>query len=158
AGRARLAPEPLPMPEGGVRSVAFSPDGKTLAVGYDAARGKGGVVLKGGMVLWDARGRARLVPEPLPVPGGVVVSVAFSPDGKALAGGYDDGGKGDVVLWDVDLDSWRRLAGQTANRNFTRAEWQHNFPGTPYRRTFRSLPWPHDLPQDERNQAEAWER
>ena len=49
AGRKRLADEPLAVKEGGVTSVAFSPDGKTLAAGY-ARRGGGGVVL------WDTAG------------------------------------------------------------------------------------------------------
>ena len=32
------------------------------------------------------------------------------------------------------------------------------FPETSYRRTIRSLPWPHDLPEAERKQAEAFEK
>jgi hypothetical protein len=96
------------------------------------------------VVLWDAARRARPAPEPLPVPEGEVQSVAFSPDGKTLAAGYAAGvrGEGGVVLWDMDLDSWRRLAGQIANRNLTRAEWRQYFPDTPYRPTFDDLPVP----------------
>ena len=68
------------------------------------------------------------------------------------------GGGGGVVLFDADPASWLRKAGQTANRNFTRLEWTRYFPETPYRRTIRSLPWPHDLPEAERKQAEAFEK
>ena len=69
------------MKEGAVASVAFSPDGKTLAAGYGVGGG-------GGVVLWDVAARKRLVDEPLPVKEGAVWSVAFSPDGKTLAAGY----------------------------------------------------------------------
>ena len=62
------------------------------------------------------------------------------------------------MLFDADPASWLRKAGQTANRNFTRLEWVQYFPETPYRRTIRSLPWPHDLPEAERKQAEAFEK
>jgi hypothetical protein len=74
--------------------------------------------------------------------------VAFSPDGKALTAGYYGVGVGGtrvggVVLWDVDLNSWRRLAGLIANRNLTRAEWRQYFPDRPeYRPTFPDLPVP----------------
>ena len=59
ATRKRLADDPLPVKEGGVESVAFSPDGKTLAAGY---RRRGG----GGVVLWDVAARKRLVESPSP--------------------------------------------------------------------------------------------
>ena len=52
AGRQRLAEEPLAVKEGDVESVAFSPDGKTLAAGYGAAARGGGVVL------WDVARRS----------------------------------------------------------------------------------------------------
>jgi hypothetical protein len=42
----------------------------------------------------------------------------------------------------VDLESWRRLAGQIANRNFARAEWRQYFPEEPYRPTFPDLTVP----------------
>ena len=85
--------------------------------------------------------------------------MAFGPEGRITAG-YGDvrGGGSGVVLFDADPASWRRKAGQTANRNFTRREWTRYFPETPYRRTIRSLPWPHDLPEAERKQAEAFEK
>ena len=73
------------MTEGYVHSVAFSPDGKTLAAGYG---GVGGV---GGVVLWDTARRERLQEKPLAVTEGIVQSVAFSPDGKTLAAGYGGG-------------------------------------------------------------------
>ena len=39
-GRAkRLADDPLPVKEGDVQSVAFSPDGKTIAAGYRVVGG-----------------------------------------------------------------------------------------------------------------------
>ena len=78
------------------------------------------------------------------------------------AGGQDRRGiawrRSGVVLFDADPASWLRKAGQIANRNFTRLEWTRYFPETPYRRTIRSLPWPYDLPEAERKQAEAWEK
>ena len=118
--------------EGFVSSVAFGPDGKTLAVGY---RIRGGDC--GGVVLWDTARRERLQEMPLAVTEGYVNDVAFSPDGKTLAAGWgDDVCGGGVVQFDIDLTSWRRQAGSIANRNLSRAEWQEYFPGQPYRKTF----------------------
>ncbi len=139
----RLRPTPLEVKEGQVRSVAFGPEGQ-IAAGY-------GVF--GGVVLFDARGE-RLRPAPLEVKEGEVSSVAFGPEGQ-IAAGY----RGGVVLFDADPASWLRKAGQTANRNFMWDEWKRYLPDeTPYRRTIRSLPWPHDLPEAERKQAEAFEK
>ena len=71
-------------------SVAFGPDGKTLAAGSadDTVR------------LWDVADPARPAPLGRPLTGaaGYVQSVAFSPDGKTLAAGSADD---TVRLWNV---------------------------------------------------------
>src|SRR2546422_1065184 len=72
-----------------VASVAFSPDGKTLASG-------GGGSGPGEIKLWDvATGKERAA---LKGHTRGVTSVAFSPDGKTLASGDDDQ---TIRLWDV---------------------------------------------------------
>ena len=96
APRHRSHRDPSYEKEGAVYSVAFSPDGKTLAAGY------GLIGLRGSVVLWDVATRKRLAEDPLRVEEGNVQSVAFSPDGKTLAAGHG-GGVGGVVLWDVAL-------------------------------------------------------
>jgi WD40 repeat protein len=112
AKRRRLVDEPLPVREGPVTSVAFSPDGETIAAGFEG----GGV--DGGVVLWNAATHKRLVDGPLPVKEGRVTSVAFSPDGKAITAGYNFDtdairgiGGGGVLLWDVATG--KRLIGRS---------------------------------------------
>ena len=75
--------------------MAFSPDGRTLAVGDE----------NGNVTLWNTstRRRAGALAE-----GSIVLSVAFSPDGRTLAVGDQNG---NVTLWNT---STRRRAGALA--------------------------------------------
>jgi WD40 repeat protein len=72
---------------GAIASLAFSPDARTLAAGD----------IRGGVVLWNVRGR-----KPVGVPlqtHHLVNSVTYSPNGETLAVGNGDNGT--VGFWDV---------------------------------------------------------
>jgi hypothetical protein len=47
-----------------------------------------------------------------------------------------------VVLWEVNFETWKQLAGQIANRNLSLNEWRRLFPNEAYRLTFPGLPAP----------------
>ena len=111
-----------------VTSVAFSPDGQTLASGsWDKT-----------IRLWDLATRQ---PRDAPLTGhqSAVNSVAFSPDGRTLASGSEDK---TIILWDVDVKSWLKRACAIANRNLNKDEWQHYMGDRPYRKTIPDLPGP----------------
>ena len=120
---------PLKAHKDSVRSVVFSPDGKTLASGGTS----------GNILLWDVASRQPLGP---PLPGytaEATLSLAFSPDSRTLAAG---GIEGEIILWDLDPASWQARACRIANRNLTREEWQQYLGDEPYRLTCPNLPAP----------------
>jgi WD40 repeat protein len=80
---------------GEVRSVAISPDGKTVAAG----------VRYGTVKLWDVdSGKERTLKGHV----SDVWGVAFTPDGKTLASGDGDWNRpGEVKLWDLEKDAER---------------------------------------------------
>jgi WD40 repeat protein len=89
-----LTAVPLPQgtQEGLISSVAFSPDGKTLAIGYN----------NGSTYLWDVPQHRMLATLTGPIladwPKYLLTAVAFSPDGKTLAVANN---AGSTALWNV---------------------------------------------------------
>ncbi len=113
----RLADKLLPVSEGSVWGVAFSPDGKTLAAAFGPTNVDGGRV--GGVALWDVATRKRLADGPFAVMEGKVECVAFSPDGKTLAAGViGPATAGGVMLWDVATRKPLADKPLTVNRGF----------------------------------------
>jgi WD40 repeat protein len=110
-----------------VTSLTFSPDGQILASGdFD-----------GKVFIWDMTNRRRLGD---PLAGGhddLINGMAFSPDGHILASVSTD----NVILWDIDIESWQNLACQRANRNLSQEEWTRFIgSGISYERTCPDLP------------------
>jgi WD40 repeat protein len=82
---------PITMPSAELSGIAFSPDGKTLAIGTSGAETEETIVL---WRLDHAKPRRRSLPS---VRFGIS-SLAFSPDGSVIAAGTSD----KVMLWDVE--------------------------------------------------------
>ena len=111
-------------------SVAFSPDGKTLAAGSG----------EGTIQLWDVAHRQPVGTLAADDPGeGQIHGVAFSPDGRTLAAGSDDG---TVQLWNIGLQPLVRRACAIANRNMTLQEWRQYLGDVPYEKTCVDVPSP----------------
>ncbi|MCB0191782.1 MAG: trypsin-like peptidase domain-containing protein [Anaerolineae bacterium] len=102
---------------GGVFPITFNPDDTVIAGSTDATifgeEDTGGVIR-----FWDVRTHQPL--GQLVGHSGQVKAIDFSPDGKSMASGSTNG---EVMLWDVDLESWRNRACEIANRNLTVEEW-----------------------------------
>ncbi len=84
----------------------------------------------GNISLWDASSR-RKIGELLRGHRDPVRTLEFLPERKALVSG--DGT--DIVLWDLELDSWMDLGCEIANRNFSEQEWKMYFHGETFRPT-----------------------
>jgi WD40 repeat protein len=82
---------------GRIYSVAFSPDGKLLASGSGQADGRTGLGISGELKLWDVASGKNIAS--LEGPTAMVRCVAFSPDGKMLVAGDEEG---TAKLWDLD--------------------------------------------------------
>jgi WD40 repeat protein len=104
---------------GQINSVAFSPDGKTLATaGSSGAR------------LWNMATDQQIGVTLTDSLDSIIDSVAFSPDGKTLA----TAGPGGTALWDVSYltDPLAQLCAQ-AGGSLTPADWSRYVQaGTPY--------------------------
>ncbi len=92
---------PLTGPTGNAWSVAFSPDGHTLAAGSGDDK----------IWLWNVTDPAHpsQIGQPLTGPTGAVDSVAFSPDGHTLAAGSADD---KIWLWNVTDPAQATLTGE----------------------------------------------
>lgn len=121
AATGREIGQPLTDYTGGIPSVAFSPDGKTLAVASD----------DGPPALWDVA-TGRQVGPPLASGTGPVYGLTFSPDGKTLATAGIDAAR----LWNVDyvVDVLPQLC-RDVGGSFTPAMWAKYVPqGLVYRK------------------------
>ncbi|MEU1129779.1 WD40 repeat domain-containing protein [Streptomyces sp. NPDC005900] len=102
-----------------VTALAYSPDGRTLAVAGDL----------GTLQLWDAASR-RPLGGPLPTPGDAVLALAFSPDGRTL---HTAGERSAPRSLPVDPKRLTASVCARAGGGLSRADWHKYIPEVPYR-------------------------
>ena len=106
-----------------VLSLAFSPDGRTLAVGTSA-----------GQVEFIDAGAGERIGEPVSGQRDWVNSVAFAPDGETLVAGSEDGSIEllGTTAWTDDVADLGSTLCQVAGRGLTAAEWAEFVSFKPY--------------------------
>ncbi|WP_217370194.1 nSTAND1 domain-containing NTPase [Nonomuraea antri] len=112
----RLGPFEAPL----VTALAFSPDGRVLAVG-DAT---------GSLQLWDTASR-RPIGTPLPTPGDIILALAFSPDGETV---YSVGQHTPLRAHDLRPGAAEAEVCRRAGGGLTPEQWASHLPGLPYER------------------------
>ncbi|NGO08723.1 helix-turn-helix domain-containing protein [Streptomyces sp. HC44] len=112
---------PFPEADSNVTALAFSPDGRTLAVAG----------LSGTLQLWDTASRS-LLGSALPTPGDPILSVAFTEDGDTL---YTTGKNVRLQRYEIAPERLVRQACTRAGSSLSPADWKTYLPDIPYRRT-----------------------
>jgi WD40 repeat protein len=113
----------------GATSIAYSGDGRNLAVVLGTASGST-------VQLWSVERGEPVLPD-LSAPTGQMYKVMVAPDASRLV--WVSEGYGPIV-WDARLDSWLARACRIANRDLTEAEWNRFLPGEPYAPVCAVLP------------------
>jgi WD40 repeat protein len=123
AGNDRWFAQPVSPYKGSssITCIVFSPNGKWLASGDR----------QGQVILWDAE-KCKPLGEPQKVFEGQVASLAFSSDRKRVISADD---AGNVAVWNVDVESWKKRACQIAQPNLSEEEWKQLMGDQPYPRT-----------------------
>jgi WD40 repeat protein len=102
-----------------VTALAYSPDGKILAVAGD----------QGTLQLWDAASHQPLG-GPLPTPGDAVIALTFSPDGHTL---YTAGRHSAPRSLALDPERVTASICKRAHGGLSHADWHRYIPEVPYR-------------------------